>query len=256
MNVRLGRNEQLANSFCEVFTPNHGIPLEVLNEYQLKKILFKLTKINELEDHLYYLNQYILYCSKRIPKELFDLLLKRLDIYVAQHKFMNILYKIESKTKISIVKYYNDVYRPFPLLGFHQSLNSIASYKEYSTLLRIVRDRYLKMDYNSWLNKLFSEISCNYCPISIDVLEKWLNSNDAKKIEAVGYFLEEAESEFLFSHIDFISRILEKANQISEECFQNVKSSLFHMATSGGKHGTLGQPYPEDIQLKDLYKLK
>jgi hypothetical protein len=252
MTVKIGRNEQLGDSYCEVFDSQYGIPFEDLTEKQVRTILFRLMNVKELDDHLFYLNRFISYCCSRIPKDSVCFLLKRLDIYELGNSVSGFLYKIKPLSRLFRIKYLDESsYHPFPYLGFNHSLDSLSAYYDYKKLLRTVRNRYKIRTYNPYLKELYSAISNNYSPSSLEVLEEWLNTDDANKIEAVGYFLEGADPEFVFLYPDFVSKTLNNANKINDECLRIVNSSLLHIATSGGRHGVMGEPFPEDIRLKE-----
>jgi len=229
-------DENLANSLYGIFDPTYGIPPDEIKTEDLKAILYKSAGIKELDTHLYDLDKFLGYCSSRIPEAVVDYLLKRLEI-------------AEEKSS-------SEEYQPFPILGFQHGLKDIASISNYKDMLRKVRDRALsaKTIICWWLSKLFADLSDNFSSISIEVLYEWIDSNDAQKIQAVGLLVKDAPSEFVFSHSDFVSDLLEKANKISSECYNDVASNLSSSATSGTRLRTPGQPSTQDIKLRNQSK--
>jgi len=238
LSIIIDDDEKLADTLCRIFDSEHGIPPDQLETEDLTAMLSKLTRVRKLNNHLYHLDKFLGYCSSRIPETVVDFLLNRLDI-------------AEEKEKTS-----GDEYQPLPYLGFHHGLKDVSSSPNYKDILKKVRDRALNprtID-DFWLPKLFAEISGVFCSVCLEVLHEWIDSDDSKKIQAVGLLVRDAPSEFVFSHSEFVSRLLEKASMASEDCCRNVTNSLFQSAFSGVRLGTLGQPMPQDIKLRDQAK--
>ena len=238
LSIDIDDDEKLADTLCNIFDSEHGIPPDQLKTEDLTSMLSKLTSVRKLNNHSYHLDKFLGYCSSRIPEAVVDFLLKRMDI-------------AEEKEKTS-----GDEYQPLPYLGFHHGLKDVSSSPNYKDILKKVRDRALnpKTIDDFWLPKLFAEISGVFCSVCLEVLYEWIDSNDSKKIQAVGLLVRDAPSEFVFSHSEFVSRLLEKAYMVSEDCYRNVTNSLFQSAFSGVRLGTPGQPMPQDIKLRDQAK--
>ncbi len=236
LTVQIGNNERLADVYCSVFNSKYGIPLESLDNEQLKLILKKISKIKVLESNLYNLNIFLTYCSTKIPEELVDFLLERVDL---------------SKS----VEYgSDDRFQPIPHIGFFDNgLNGISLSPHYKKILRKVRDRSLSPDWQDsfWLPKLYSYISENFSLASLEVLNEWVNIGDEEKINAVGLLVKEASSDFVFSHSDFVSNVLTNAQEISDDCYKKVRSNISDSVLYGCRSGTAGQPSPQDENLRD-----
>jgi len=234
--VNIEDDDKLADSLCGIFDPTYGIPPSEIKTEDLKAILYKSAGIKELDNHLYNLDEFLEYCSSKIPEAVVDYLLRRLEI-------------AEEKPP-------SEDYQPFPILGFHHGLKDIASSSDYKYMLRKVRDRALNANTNIcwWISKLFADLSDNFSSISIKVLCEWIDSNDSKKIQTLGLLVKNAPSEFVFSHSEFVSSLLEKAHKISLECYNDVASNLSSSATSGIWSRTPGKPSTKDIRLRDKSK--
>jgi len=231
-------DENQADALCGIFDSKYGIPFDQIEDRDLTTFLSKLIKIKTIDTNLYHLYKFLGYCSSRIPETIVDFLLKRLDI---------------AKEKDATL---GDRYQPLPYLGFHDGLKSIASSPNYRDILRKVRDHALNpnaVDY-FWIPKLFSEISNGFCSVCLEVLYEWIESNDDKKIQAIGLLVKDAPSDFVFSHSEFVSRLLEKSYTKNDDCYRSVCGSLFSSALSRAKTGTAGQPMPQDVQLRDQAK--
>ena len=238
LNINIEDDEKLADVFCEIFNSVYGIPPDELDDEDLKTILLKLTGIRKLDDHLYGINEFLGYCSSRIPEAVVDLLLERLDI-------------AEEKEKIA-----GDEYQPLPYLGFHHGLRDISSSSNYKDIIRKVRYRALDpiaID-RFGLPELFAELSDGFSSACLEVLDEWIESGDVKKIQAVGSLLKGASPEFIFSHSEFVSKLIEKSCEAGEDCHRVVTSNLCSSATNEARLRMPGQPASQDVTLRDQAK--
>ena len=236
LSIDIEEDEKLADTLCNIFNSVYGIPPEELNDSDLKTILFKLTRIRKLDDHLYPLYEFLGYCSSRIPEAVVDFLLERLNI-------------AEEKKKTS-----DGEFQPLPYLGFHQGLKDISSSPNYKDILRKVRDRALDSKDYFWLPKLFAELSDGFSSVCLEVLDEWIESEDVKKVQGVGLLVKNAHPGFIFSHSEFVSRLIEKSYEVGEDCYRTVTSNLSSPAILEGGTGIAGKPMPQDEKLRDQAK--
>jgi hypothetical protein len=238
LNINIEDDEKLADVLCGIFNSVYGIPPDELNDDDLKTILLKLARIKKLDDHLYHIDEFLGHCSSRIPEAVVDFLLERL--YIA-----------EEKKKTS-----DGEFQPLPYLGFSHGLKNISYGSNYKDILRKVRDRALDskaIDY-FWLPKLFADISDDFSSACLEVLDEWIGSDNVKKIQGVGLLIKDAPSGFVFSHSEFVSRLIEKSYKIGEDCYRTVTSAISSSATHGARTGISGQPMPQDVKLRDQAK--
>jgi hypothetical protein len=182
------------------------------------------------------LNTFLSYCSTKIPEELVDFLLERVDL--------------SRDAKYNV----NDRFQPLPYIGFFdKGLTGISLSPHYKEILRKVRGRSLTLDWKDtfWLPKLYSYISENFSLASLEVQNEWINTRDEDKIRAVGLLVKEATPDFVFSHSDFVSNLLTNAQVISDDCYREVRSNLSNSVLYGVRMGITGQPSPQDEKLRD-----
>jgi hypothetical protein len=117
---------------------------------------------------------------------------------------------------------------PFPYLGFDDGLNKILKCPIYPLILRSVRDRALlfKDIGKFWISSLFLEISDNYGHTSLEVLNEWIDSGDKELIKLVGLLINKADPKFLFNNSEFVSKLIERSYNVSDECYSSVLESL------------------------------
>ena len=255
LNIEIGDDEKLADAYCSIFN-EHGISLEKLDAKKLEMIIKKLSKIKILDGHLYHLNVFLAHCSAKIPEELIDFFLERLDLYQnfksnSNSRFQPLPYSgLYRKFKSSS----NSRFQPLPYSGFSDNeLKGVSLSPNYKKILRKVRDRSLNKDLTDsfWLPMLYSYISENFSFTSLEVLSEWVNTKNEEKIKAVGLLVKDAPSNFVFLHSDFISNIITNSQAISNDCYIEVRSDLSNSALYGVRTGIHGQPCNQDEELRD-----
>ena len=152
--------------------------------------------------------------------------------------------KLESKDE--------DKYQPFSY-SLMSELKGIKSSPDYLDILREIRNKVIEKTWQSnfWYPILFKSLSGDFNLQSIGVLKEWIQSGEKEKIEAVGTLLHQAPESFIFQNPNFVTDMLAVAKHHGEKFYKSVKADLSHTAIFRLKHGTPGQPMPEDVELKD-----
>ncbi|MGE0769701.1 MAG: helix-turn-helix domain-containing protein [Hyphomicrobiaceae bacterium] len=82
-------------------------------------------------------------------------------------------------------------------------------------------------------------------------LGEWMEVADQAGLELIGQLLSEAPNRFVFSNIAFVARYLERCQQFGKDCYRRGSNNLFSSAVSGMRSGTPGEPFPEDLALRE-----
>lgn len=239
---------------------NADSSLALLTDEKLKILLFKLEIIPSLSD--YYISKFLVYAANRIPFFVLQLILKRIEVSI-------------KKDEIN--------YEPLPSTYYENCLHRLSDAEGYEDMLRKIRDLWFdhqaqrKMSfsgiykdsipnevlYSFKLEPLYKELykeaafafieesKRDISPISLRLLNEWINSEDAEKIRAASRLIREFHAGFIFGHLEFVSNLLEQAYKAGDECYETVSSNLFGIAASGVKMGIPGQPFLEDVRLRD-----
>jgi hypothetical protein len=257
LNVEINESTELGEELFNALSENS---LELLKEEELRILLCKLERVRNLSG--YHISEFLVYAVKKIPSFVLQLILKRIDVSV-------------KKDDIN--------YDPLPSTYYENCLHYLSSAEEYEDMLRKIRD--LCFDHHIQTETIFSEIyqdsipneilysfklkplykelykevsftfieesKLDISPTSLRVLNEWINSEDAEKIRAASRLIREFHAGFIFGHLEFVSNLLEKAYRAGDECYEAVSSNLFGIAASRVKMGIPGQPFPEDVRLRD-----
>ncbi len=228
--VEVGDSVVLAMELCELFYGRWGVPFEEVTTADFDALLSKLEDVQDIDEH--YIKAFLGRASELDAEAVVGLLLNR------------IRRRRNEETR----------YSPLPHGGFQDPPIDLTKCPDQETILREVRDASLEpgWHFNYWIPQLFREISSGFeSATSLKVLDEWIDSGNADRITAAAHLLSEARPEFVFKHIGFVTNLLERAQAASYDCYQSVSSSLASSAQSGGRTGTLGEPMPQDVALRD-----
>jgi hypothetical protein len=229
LTVELSESGELAEELFSVFHAELGIPLGTLADADIDCLLRKLPPVNRLDHHV---TQFLAHATSRRPHEVVNLLLDRVE-------------RGEAASGLD--------FEPLPYLGLHPALTALAECRDYDALIRLVRDRSLRVDYRAtfWFPKLFKEVSLRYCPASLTALTEWIDSGQAERIAAATVLLTEAPAAFVFEHRHFVSNTLVRAFAAGDECYRRVCHHLRQCAAGHGRQRVGGGPFPQDVGLRD-----
>jgi hypothetical protein len=226
-------SNSLMEELCAILAngPN-GIEPDELTDTDLKEILAKLENAQRIDGH--FVQQFIAYASKRDPQSVIQLLLNRIENEEVQ----------------------SDGGRALPFDGFHFSLEGLVENAKYYDFLRTIRDRMAGASgmVRFWLPPLFKEVSLNFSPTSLKVLGEWVESGEPEKIVLAASILSAADPGFVFEQVGFVTNLLERAFKAGNQCYQRVFNYIYNCARTGSKQGVSGQPFPQDIALRERAK--
>ncbi len=228
--VEVGDNVHLANELCQLFSDERGTTFRELTTDDLKAILSKFEDVQKVDD--YFINTFLVKASEKDARVVINFLLARIrkkDFEGAE-------------------------YDALPILGFQNPLVGLAAGPDREIILREIRDTSVEegSSIQYWIPQLFREASLDFeSAASLKVLNEWIDSGNADKIESAACLIAEAQPAFVFQEVEFIVNLLERANAAGFDCHRRVASNLKSSALSGVRSGTPGQPMPEDVALKD-----
>jgi hypothetical protein len=176
--------------------------------------------------------RFIALASHKRPRPVFDLLIRR----------------IQSGRNFGY-----GAYHPVPQQGTRHRLGGIIESSEHSGLLREVRNSALGAPWaaRQAYPHLFRLISAEYCKLSIDVLLEWSELRDCEKLKTIAHLMTAAPSVVIFRESVLVENLLLSAKLVSDLCLHEISVDLVDAAMGRSRSGTPGQPYPEDIAIRD-----
>lgn len=240
LDIDISDDWELAENLCSIFQPKSGIDIADLENDEIEKILSKLERVETLESNVHgrgiWICQFLNLCSEKIPDKVIGLLFKRIN-------------NMKRTQIITSYKYY----QPLPYHDFRDCLKGIFLSPNYKSIMKRVRDRIISNERDIfWIPILFSEISKNYSPKSIEILNEWIDTGEKDKIVGIGILIQKAPTDFLFDNTEFVSKLIETSYNIGEECHSKIIRSLNYVKISEVWSGKLGEPFTIEVKLRDL----
>lgn len=217
-----------------VFLTNEHLKIDSLNVETLDKILAKLLPVPEIEDH--WLTKFLTKASSRFPGQILQFLLHRMEFEHTEakkgrHGYDAIPWRWQGEAKLA--------FRDTPKFAEH--LRAIVTWAKKLGNQRSNRD----------LGVLCAAVCAGYDTATLDALSPFLFSADPKDVEVAALLLRGAPRSFVFEHAPFVVRLLEHAHSFGGPTSESIADDLAYPTLVGTRHGTPGQPFPEDIELRD-----
>lgn len=229
LGANVGTHSQLAEELCRIFDETWGVTPEFLSQPDWVSLLSKLEAVDEIGG--YNTNRFLSSAGSRVPRDVVQLLLTRLE----RREGRSLRYRALPFD-----------FQRFPLEGLAQS-------SDYKAILREIRDRSLNMEIIGWhwLPRLYRAVSNRYDDAGREVLVEWVHTGDPDRIRAVGRLVSSAGPNFVFDYVDFVSDLLGCADASGEEIGKEVARALWTSTHSGTYTRTVGQPSERDVAVRD-----
>lgn len=124
----------------------------------------------------------------------------------------------------------------------------------FPTLLEHVRDWIAEDTDSYWRHtlgaQLFRAVAGVFDDEVLRVLREGVTSGDEAQIRSVGSILGEAPRHLVWDK-EFVSTVLEGAQQHCPDCLRHVAGELHSAGVSGLRTGTPGEPFPDDVHQRE-----
>ena len=234
LSIKIIDSKEVADEVLGEFDDKHGkFKVGDLSNEQLKILLASLIECKSIDD--YNIELFLNKLSLAKPKETAKLLMNRVEFKEASPELKE--------------------YDPIPFSWNRNEPIRFNEAKEYEWLLREIRD-WATVKTDSWIrfhygSDLFKLVSAGFDEVTLKVLDEWTSSSDERQLIAAATLLGEAPRNFVWDKQQFITKILDHAQKFGDKCYRRIASALHSSVLQGGKSGTPGQPFPEDIEQRD-----
>ncbi len=230
LRIEVGSDNEAATELCRLADKHWGGVPDAFSDSDLNAFVYKLEEVNRIN---YHLADFLQFACARVPHSILELFFRR----------------IERREREG----FRPEYHPVPFDSTRPMFQVISNTDYHRDVLRQIRDHALDKPALSQhgLTKLYRHASLNYGPTGVDVLGEWLLSGNESKLRTAVALLADAPRYLIFDSIEQIAQSLECAERFGDDCLRSVASQLHNIATLGSKSGTPGQPFPEDIQVRN-----
>jgi transcriptional regulator with XRE-family HTH domain len=229
LTVDVGRSHYLISEFFATVMNQKELQEVFLLQDQITNVLSKMQYTPDIEE--YWFEQYLGRASERSPGVTVDFLIERI-----RHNVSN----------------GSQEFRPMPYLWDERSpLNFRSSSGLKDALLRIrewVEGASDDWRVGFWAPKLYVAVAGVIDEEIVQDLLEWSMYGSPRRFRIVAQLLRDVPPRFCLDNVDLVVRLFERAEQIDDKSAKALGSALFASAISGVRHGTPGQPFPEDVR--------
>jgi hypothetical protein len=228
--VEAGASPRIVTELCRLADPHWEGCGEAFTDEDVDAFLERVEKLDDLGHEV---TPFLKFACEQVPRAVVEMLLRR----------------VERQERDG----YRSDYRPVPFDALHDTFAGLAGTERNHELLCRVRDYSLGKGGLALasLADLYRDVSLQYGPTGVEVLAEWLLGGDRGQMGTAAALLEEARSRFVFDQLELVGRALDRAEAFGEECLRAVGGVFYKVATSGMRSGTSGQPFPQDLALRD-----
>lgn len=231
--IDIGISSKVADDVLFLFQRNEMIPFHLLVNDDIVHFLKKLMPIPELNG--YWIETFLSKVSK----------------YHAQRAAEFFMARVEHAASTDDWHYRPCNHGPY----LHVPLRFRES-DEFGLILRQV-SHWMKSHSekdNQFEHRAGELFDAMFSPLDEELLrfiQDWIDVSTPADMRIITQILNESRPNFVFDQRAFVIRFLDKANQHGKEVLDNAVSALCSSAISGVRSGSPGEPFPQDIKMRD-----
>jgi Helix-turn-helix. len=227
--AEFARDHKVADNAFLLFHSDGLVPYEALTQADVEALLDKIFPLKDLRG--YWVQTFIAHISRSFGRTCARFFMRRVE-YAADREDWS---------------FRASIFLPNVRLQFRASPEFVPMLREMSAWLKSRTDRMFQHLGSELFEMMFKPFD-NEIVVHLDA---WLESADAEDIKLIGSLLREADNEFVFSQRVFVGRFLATAKQYGPKVLEQAMYELYAAATTGMKSGTAGEPFPQDIHMRD-----
>ncbi|HEY3558900.1 MAG TPA: helix-turn-helix domain-containing protein [Kribbella sp.] len=229
--IRIGDSQKLADDLC-MYLEWSGADLTwaALSQQEQDKIFAELRRVADIGSPS--IGEFLRNRSAEAPDLVVSLLRQR----------------VEDAERDGIPKRFH----PMPY-AWHRPLEL----RQHSGFLALLRELLEWLGHGiSWQRRhygpeVFAAAAGSFDDSVLSLLLETVRSGAEASVSGVIHALSAAPNDLIYGHVSFVSEILDAAAGNSTACLEAIRSSLFRSAVTGSRWGTPGEPFPEDVRLRD-----
>lgn len=227
-------SERMADDVAVLFAFQEEIPLDNLSDDELGLLLDKFADLPELEGH--WVQTLLTALSRRIPHRVLRFFIARLEAAAGRR---------EGDERFRAINY-----GPWmqSQLAFRQTPYTRELIMEFMNWWRGAGDNVWLLNYSA--RTAFEAMFAPYDDELVAILDGWLETAKLDDFNYISAILREADSSFIFRHPAFLLRLFERARQFGAKTRKMVMTELYCSAVDGPRSGTVGEPFPQDLDMK------
>jgi transcriptional regulator with XRE-family HTH domain len=231
MKVDFGRSNGVAATVFQEIVNSEGLLAVSLKEDVMDELFEKLVRVPTIED--FWIEKFLTHVSEKDPVRLVEFLLRRIEKAA-----------VVSDEKLQPMPYLWDEKLPFRARASQDFREATKRLREW---MLTAPDHWV-VDF--WAPKLYAAIAAGFDESIVRDFLRWTENHDRGRYDVVVKLLRDAPSAFVTENVGLVEELFQRAEDIGPDAIRALRSSLFAAAMSGVRHGTPGQPFPEDVARK------
>lgn len=224
----------IADEIGGLFEFGDGLKTSSLTQDDVASLLSKLELLPELDG--YWLDKLLATISEMYPHECAYFFMRRVEAASADDR----------DGRMRPVNYGPWVHER---LRFRRASAGASVMREVIEWMRKNVDR--KGLFTYYARNLFEAMFAPYDNEMVSFFADWLGAATPEDVLMIGTILREAQPQFVFTQLSFVIALLDRAQQFDPELRRTVSTELYCSAISGARHGTPGEPFPEDVSMQE-----
>ena len=231
--VDIGMSSNVADEVLVLFARDEMIPFPVLTGEDIDHFLGKLMRLPELDE--YWIEAFI----------------SKVSMHDAVRAATFFMARVERAADTKDWHYRPCNHGPYchVPLRFRESPKFRLLLRQVSQWMKSRVDE--DYEFQNRAGELFCAMFAPFDSELIAFLEDWIDVAMPNDIRIISRILHEASPNFVFEHRPFVVRFLEKANEYGKIQLEDAVSDLYGSAITGVKSGTPGEPFPQDLSMKE-----
>jgi len=233
-NADLGLSSQFADKVLALFHADRALRFVDLSDSDVDRLFDQLMRVPRLDGH--WLETFLAEMSKTYAEWTAKFFMRRVE-YAAEKEDWN--------------------YRPCNHGPYGHVPLRFREAPEFGALLRETsqwmksRDQFL---FRNGARELFELMFRPFDDVLVAFLQEWIDVATAEDCRVISEVLSEAHSDFVFERATFVAGYLERARQFGKRPLKDAITSLYRSAISGMRQGIVGEPFPQDLRMKEEAK--
>lgn len=233
MSADFGESQQLAHDYLMWIGDYRRIPFDRIGESNVEAILSKLIALPRIDDH--WVQEFIKKALQHYPSAVIEFLIARVSVALERGDWS---------------------YSPVPWLSSHRGGFGLMQRQEAPHWLRHLFDWALSQEVAGesvlpWFGHLVRALCKINDPVFVDFFRQWVASGGSAGFPIAVAVVREAPRHFVFEHQEFVIWMMRMMRSYGMDPLRRANSALYASAVSGMRSGIPGEPFHEDIALRD-----
>jgi transcriptional regulator with XRE-family HTH domain len=225
-------SSRIADEIASLFVFGDVLNPKLLSEEDAKSLLLRLETLAKLDGH--WLDKLLADLSEQYPWECAQFFMRRVEFAAEEREF--------GMRPCNYGPWANE------RLRFRHSRDGVSIMREVAQWMKLNCAR--KGMFNYFSRTLFEAMFGPFDTSIVHFLNELLSSAKEDDIRLVANIVREADPSFVFEQLDFVKAFLELARQYGPALHRMASTELYCSAIEGVRHGSPGQPFQQDINLK------